>query len=396
MRFMKLAAAVFSALAGVTILVGCGSLSGANEGAEGSGENIAVIYGRHSNSAADPALLGSSVKSAVGAKGKIEFIRLDGSPVKVDQGAFELEDGMVELQSKNKKNLEAEIAAVTESMIEDLSGDAAVAQSPEVDILSAFGLASRGFSGAEGKNVVVISDPGISTAGVVNLTEIGLEPDADSFVAWATEEGVLPNLSNIDEIVWYCFGDVAAPQPKPKPATIENLKTFWRAVLAASGFEGELVFDDAAPGNVSYAPDLPAVTVVDVPDVSPYAGQVVELREDGGVHFNPDEDTFIDEAAVEDTLAEYVEWLSDPALVVHVQGYVSHSTNTRHGEGELAALRANAVKAKLVQMGVPEAQVIVDDTGKGLGPYEYGENGKSDSEIDALNRFVLLSFEQAE
>lgn len=397
MHRRRLVAVVLVALVAMALSFGCGSSAGMDGGSDGSSENLILIYGQHANSAADPAFLDDYIEPVVEAMGRIGLVRLDGAPAKIAPGAFgSLDDGQIVLKSVNKNSQDAEIARITRSLVDDLSGEGLVAQSPEVDIMAAFELAARGLPKDGGENVVVISDPGISTKGWVNFTEIGLEADAEGFVDWAVNEGVLPDLSNIDEIVWYCFGDVAAPQPKPKPSTIESMKALWKAVLEACGFAGELRFEDAAPGAVTYPDNLPAVSVIEVPNVSPYAGQEVELREDGGVHFNPDEDTFIDESAAEKTLAEYVEWLEDPTLQVHVRGYVSHSTDTRHLEGELAQLRAEAVKAKLVEMGVPSSQIIVDDSGDGLGPYEYGEDGKSDSEIDALNRFVLLSFEQVQ
>ncbi|WP_251230519.1 OmpA family protein [Adlercreutzia aquisgranensis] len=395
MRAKKLYATIVCAFTLVALLV-CGGCSGTeevrDEGSEYE-ESCVLIYGRHANSQADPTLLGSAIEDVVSSQGTLSLILLDGSPQLVGKQKYAIE-------SRNRTRVESEIAGKVEEAQGVISSDALVAQVPEVDVLGALELAGRELSTASadkvssGRNIVVISDPGFSTAGSLNFLEIGLTADADEFLAWAEEEGRLPDLSSIDEIRWYCFGDVAAPQDKPSPGMIRSMKNLYESVLRASGFAGDLIWEEAVPGPALPADGLPEVSVVEMPEPSTFVGAKIELRDDSGIYFLPDEADFVDLDVASRALAQYAAELADhPDLTVHVTGFTAHAGgNTRHGDGELELLRAEAVKSVLVDGGARDYQVVVEEGGE--GPYEY-EEGASDeerAETDRKNRFVELRF----
>ena len=378
-----------------TILFGCGqarSDADSDDSPELSRVNCVVAYGKHANSAADVSLVLDEVESAIKTRGSLAYIRIDGEPQKVgDTKKFRID-------SKNSALVEKEIEGFMQESQEMLTGDELIARAPEVDTMGALALANRVLSEVEADGVfrnermVVVCDSGFSTSGLINFAEIGFSANPDEFAAWARAEGLLPDLSAIDEIRWYCFGDVVAPQEKPAPGVISYMKVFYERVLSECGFNGKVNWIDAVPGAVSPGDVLPEVSVVQIPQPSSFSGQKIELRDDDGILFEPDEADFVDSESASQTLAQYAaELVEHPYLVVHVTGYTAHAGgNSRHEEGELERLRAEAVKAMLLEGGAQDYQVVVEEGGE--GPYEFNDE-ESEEETNQRNRFVELRFE---
>ena len=391
--------AVAPALALVLVLAGCGTSSpGTSDKSQPSptSTSLVVVAGNTMGSVpADASLFEDVIADAVQTGGTIDVIVADGSP----QSALGGPQRNVGSTAANEERRNKENAAITQQVVGAVQ--AARPDDAEADVLSAISLARRELvqDNAERK-VVAVSASGLSTCGLLDFTKEGmLMADPNEVADYYANKGELPDLSGVD-LVMYGIGDTCEPQESLSPASINNLRTMWGALLEACG--ATVTISDAAPSGV-IEDELPNVTPVPVPSTDLFeAGQdlpdSVELTE-AVVGFLPDTADYREPAQAMAVLKSVADQLKrSPNTTVRVVGSAASLPSDREWALRLSTERADAVATTLTaDCGVNSKRV----TSLGIGDAEaegvtrvndLDQDGVQIPELAVLNRKVTLFF----
>ena len=158
------------------------------------------------------------------------------------------------------------------------------------------------------EDTVVVS--GVSTKGAIDFTRGLVDAEPQTFVDYLEANKLLPDLSNIDRVVWYGFGDVADAQEVVPANALANMREIYKAYLAAAGVR-EVIFDEAVGAVAERTQGLPTVTVVDMPDVPAFdgVGTTVKLTQ-ASLSFENGTAIFVDDDAAGAVLAEFAQGFS--------------------------------------------------------------------------------------
>lgn len=363
--------------------------------------SLAVVAGIHAN-VPDIPLNSSSIKEAIYnscySYGNVSFILADGSPAiyyQTDVPEPEV-SGLTETKKKTIAN------GYTDQLLGELVKINPMAA--ETDTLKAIQQASKALSsGSETSDkVMIIMDSGLSTTGYLDFTEGLLNADTDSIIVALREAEAIPDLSDIS-VVWMFNGQTAAPQPELSERQKNKLQEIWNGILVAGGAK-EVTFSADIASESAYH-DYPYVSVVDVEErnievemqQTEPAKIVIEepietvILDNTSVEFVGDEANFVDEKRATDNLKVLAkQLLGHPDNKVYVIG-----TTASGGKDfckQLSIDRANAVVGALIELGVPESQLIP----MGLGfddPWhvpDLDEAGRQIEELARQNRKVLI------
>ncbi len=359
--------------------------------------NCVVVYGNRANSKADPKLAADAINQTFQSNGYFGIVRLDGEPACVAGESIGEKNGDY---SRNQTRRKAEEKNFINNIGMFLRGDEVKAKAEEVDVVAAIKMADRCLESAPDKNrknVVVVVDSGISTKGLIDFTQEGmLSVNPEEFVQAAISDGQLGELSNIDEIRWFSFGDVSTPQERFKDGDISLMQSIYREVLLAAGVSSVKFSSEAPQNQDSEKPsDLPHVSTVEPPVSSPLVGQTVSLKESdegNNVRFKPESAEFKDDSAARETLSQYIQQLKNyPNLRVKVEGYTARY-KTEEEYRELAQRRADRVKQALVEGGANVDQIEAIGVGWGTNGIDVPEGAAERDDYDQQNRCVVLSF----
>lgn len=341
--------------------------------------NEVIVYAQRANSSAQPSVAIDAVDAAVRTHGWVDIVTCDGEPASaISSGA------VVGSEATNEDNRALENEAQRNQILGLLAQSRAKA--PEVDIAAAILYASRSLASAPaGVNEVVVVDSGVSTKGSIDFTQGLVDADPQAFAEYLKSNRMLPDLSNIDRVVWYGFGDVADGQGAIPANVAANMREIYASYLKAAGVR-EVVFDGAVGALADREAGLPSVTPVDMPEAPSFAGAGTTVRlTQATLAFVNGRADFADEAAAAATLSEYAGALSaDSTLTVAVRGYTASNPT----DPNLSQLRADRVADELVSQGVTPGQVSA--SGMGVGPVD--DHGGADETLAAQNRYVELSF----
>jgi outer membrane protein OmpA-like peptidoglycan-associated protein len=366
------------------------ALTGCGAAADTEQQNCAIVYANRQNSAASPTLAQAAIEDVVSTSGYLDVIRADGSPASsIVTGTY------LGSESENDSTRTYENQAQLNNALQAVYDTTAEAE--EVDIVAAVEVAARSLaSPKEGKNTIVIVDSGISTKGIVDFTEDGMiDADPDKFASYLKDNGLLPNLSGVDAIVWYGFSDVADEQEAMPNNAKTQMQEIYAAVFKAAGV-ANVSFDSAiGPTTDTPTSSLPKVTTVDMPATPKFsgAGTTVKLTQ-AQLSFEGNSAEFTDEAEsrAKQVLSEYAEALAaDKNLTVDIRGYTATTADCPNGDSVLAQQRADKVKSVLCELGADQSQI----TAKGMGAGPVSDRDSSGKQIETLaaqNRYVELSF----
>lgn len=349
-------------------LPGCSSLGSMMSGCPGISEkaktNVAVVFGNRKNNPTpivNTVTAGRIINDAIVTYGSASIVTVEGKPVSVADYTFEQQSTWVSGGTIRKQQ-----QIMRENLISTMMS--AVPTSPEADTLAAISLGARSLNvkmmeenEEVSRNVLLVLDNGLATAGSMNFTKQLLRVEPEMVVQMLQEEDAVPDLNGI-EVVWIGCGDVSGEQDRLNSREVNNLKAIWEAVLKTGG-----------ASRITFAPDLPSNSTVD--DSYPEVSEVILLRkgeedggwfDDGGVtiydetsslKFHPDSTKLVDFSGARKLLDPYAEYLnSHPDCSLLLCG-----TTATAGDNYKCCVfsysRAVAIKNLLIQMGVSESQV---------------------------------------
>lgn len=322
------------------------------------GSPVAMVIGQRANSPAIPEtgteLLGVALDLAIESESRLTLIEVDADPDRLQSEEFTL-------QGQNGPALEDE-----RNSLRQAAGQAILATSaddPEADLLAALHLASRDLRGPEGDTgVVVVADSGLSTAGALDYTQPGmLLSQSEDVVDYLRQVKALPDLTGMT-VILSGIGDTSAPQPDLPADTKSRLVDHWTSIVKAAG--ASCVHIDPTPATLEAAPGLPSVSPVAVPEPpTPDLAPTEPLRlGEETVAFLSNSDVMIDRDQARSNLAALADELKASGSRVELVGTTA-TAGTPEGRQQLSEMRAEAVKALLVDLGVPAAHISTRGAG---------------------------------
>lgn len=225
---MKKRLAVFSAITlCILSFTGC---KGKNV-APTEATHLVLIYGNHANAnPPDLSIVEEELMEVALSYGSVTVIENDGAPyIAVQETA---EKPSANISNPNKQRRARSFVAQVETLVEEN----AIPLTEEVNTLESVQLGVRSMSEKEGKKVMILADSGLSTTGALDLTQDYLDfLNVEEAISTLSKEQAIPDVSNIDEIITYSLGDVAAPQDSLSNEARGNLISLWEGIFTEGG-----------------------------------------------------------------------------------------------------------------------------------------------------------------
>ena len=262
-------------------------------------------------------------------------------------------DGQITYGPRRAEAVEANISSVARTLRNE-------ANAGPFDLLATIAMATKDVS-SPGTLIVVSS--GLSTAGGFDLRQVGWDVNPSSLAAQLKAQKLLPDLVGW-RVVFTGLGDVAGHQPalpQPQQAT---LAAYWTAICQASGAASCSVDKTARPQLASHVTG-PA-PVVQVPAVTSVAGprHILTASLPTTLLFPFDSSTLVPSA--DSILKPLAQQALTRHLAVSITGYTSPDGGNNAYNLTLSARRADAVRDRLIALGLPAKQ-ITQVTGAGTG-----------------------------
>ncbi len=255
------------------------------------------------------------------------------------------------------------------------------------DLLSDISAAVR--TTAKHGTLLVISS-GLSTAGGFDLRKIGWDADPATVAAELYKRGLLPDLAGW-RVVFSGLGDTTAPQPALPMPQRSTLIAYWIAICHAAHAVSCAADETTRPDPRSRSRIW--VPLVEVPSVSSVTGP------SGSTGLSVPDDEFFAFgnarllAGADAVLSPVAARARTELLYVLVTGYASPDGGSASYNLVLSKLRAVAVRARLIALGVPASHIAVAWRGTaGLQVRVCYRAGRFDEEVCAeLRRVVILT-----
>lgn len=228
----------------------------------------------------------------------------------------------------------------------------------EADLLAAINIGRDSISSARGHKQIIVIDNGISTAGDVDLRDLGvLDGDIKDLAKHYAEQGLIHDLDGY-QVTFSGLGQSADDQqiPEPYPAKVQQ---FWQAMVEAAHGTAEM---DVTPLPAkAESVDFPSVTVATVPPpVQPTdICEQIKLPADR-LGFVANESTLREPEKAKVLLANQAPKLRDSGLAIFLTGTTAYDDGPGH---RLSNDRSSAVKTVLVDLGVPADKIITQGVG---------------------------------
>ena len=263
----------------------------------------------------------------------------------------------------------------------------AVPMTDGTDLASALALAvdsGRSVAGATGQVQLIVTDPGLSDRGAVNLAAKG------AFVAEPSEmanhvkaNGQCPKLAN-SSVAFVGLGYGLAPQAELTIADRERVSKLWSLVVEQCGGKSTLI-----PGKISgRAPTTDHTVTAVVPSDYPSFEEAgtFALVGDSALAFLPDSAGYLPPEQASTFLDAYARYLvGHPRLAVVISGQTANYSTRWASLEALAKARAEQVKADLVARGVESSRLTTQGLGYRANPPQV------DAATAALNRAVTFA-----
>jgi OmpA-OmpF porin, OOP family len=345
------------------------------------GGPVTIAVGARANSPTPvlPPAIVDLMREAAKQSHTISLVRVDGSPTVAFQGTFRTD-------AANDVARKSELEAFLKTA-QDRVGKLQP-KTPEVDVLAAINEAAR--ITPEGGTVVLV-DSGLQTAGQVRFQDQGtFGADPKEVVDYLSKRGLMPKLVG-RSVVLVGLGNTAEPQTALDPSSRTKVTALWQTIVSSADASCVEVLDTAA-SRTSVTTDVP-VTAVVVPTVPPFqpCGETV-LRDGDTVGFLPDQAVFREPAAARKTLQDLATLVINGRQLVELIGTTAKAGPAESYRIELSNRRAEAVKAVLVELGVPANRI----TTRGVGATWPGRvndiapDGSLIPTAAALNRSVIV------
>jgi outer membrane protein OmpA-like peptidoglycan-associated protein len=206
----------------------------------------------------------------------------------------------------------------------------------------------------------VVLSSGLSTAGGFDLNQVGWGADPTTVAVWLNHQGLLPRLAGW-HVVFSGLADTAGRQPSLPLPQRTALTTYWLTLCQVAGAASCTVDTVTRPEPPTRS--TTPVPVVAFPQVTSFRGpqgQTTDVPADAFFLFNsarllPGADAVLGPLAAE---------ARGQGLQVSIAGTASPDGGTTAYNLALSTARAQAVKARLMALGVP-ASLIVKAVGLG-------------------------------
>ena len=236
---------------------------------------------------------------------------------------------------------------------------------------------------------LLVLSSGLSTAGGLDMNQVGWGADPRTLAVWLNHRGLLPRLAGW-HVVFSGLADTAGRQPASPLPQRTILTSYWLALCQVAGAASCAVDVTTRPEPPS--PSTTPVPVVMFPHVTSFRGpqgQTTDVPADAFFPFDsarllPGTDAVLGPLAAE-ARGQY--------LQVTITGYASPDGGTDAYNRALSAARAQAVRTRLIALGVP-ASLIVKTVGLGtVGQPRSAcyRQGRLDEAICAQLRRVVIT-----
>jgi outer membrane protein OmpA-like peptidoglycan-associated protein len=254
-------------------------------------------------------------------------------------------DGQVDYGPTRSAVLDANISAVERALGNQ-------ANTGQLDVLSAL---AEAVSTTSSPGTLIVVSSGLSTAGAFDLRQIGWDAVPSSLAAQLRAQKGLPDLAGW-RVIFSGLGDVAGRQralPLPQQVTLES---YWIAICRASGAAACSVDNTPRPHLASHVTG--AVPVVSVPGVATAAGPAyaATITLPDRLLFQFNSTTLFPSA--ETILQPIMQKARSHHLLVSITGNASPDGDSDAYNLALSAKRADAVKDKLIALGLAARQIV--------------------------------------
>jgi len=288
-------------------------------------------------------------------------------------------DGQVDFGPSRGKTLDADVAAVQRAVEQE------AAPGP-FDLLTAMAEASRAVSPPA---TLILISSGLSTAGGLDMRQVGWDASPRSVAAQLKARGLLPSLADY-RVIFSGLADVAGRQPALPLPQRTTLTDYWLAICQASGASSCTADEMTRPDPPSHsAIRVPVVPVPVVASVRGPGGTITTSLPDA-LLFQFDSATLI--PAADSVLAPIADQARRQHLRVAITGHASPDGGTGAYNIALSVRRADAVRDRLIALGLPAGQ-ITQVTGVGTAdepPNACLTRGHLDEAICAQLRRVVV------
>jgi outer membrane protein OmpA-like peptidoglycan-associated protein len=236
---------------------------------------------------------------------------------------------------------------------------------------------------------LLVLSSGLSTAGGFDMSQVGWGADPRTVALWLNHRGLLPRLADW-HVVFSGLADAAGRQPALPLPQRTILTSYWLALCQVAGAASCAVDAVTRPEPPSHS--TTPVPVVAFPQVRSFRspqGQITDVPADAFFPFNsarllPGADAVLGQLAAEARRQD---------LQVTITGYASPDSGTDAYNLALSAARAQAVKTRLIALGVP-ASLIVEAVGLGTAGQPRSvcyRQGQLDEAVCAQLRRVVIT-----
>lgn len=254
-------------------------------------------------------------------------------------------DGQIEhAQPRRGQMLARNVAAVNRVMSRE-------AATGPFDLLSEIAAAVR--ASRQPATLLVLSS-GLSTAGGLDLRQVGWDASPNAVAAVLKSRGLLPDLAGW-HVVFSGLGDTAGTQPALPLPQRSTLIGYWTAICRAAGASSCAVDDTTRPDPPSHS-RVP-VPVVGVPTV-------ISVRGPNGARrvSVPDDQLFAFGSArlltdADKILGRLVDEARTRHLLVSITGYASPDGGTQRYNIALSQRRALTVRTRMLLLGLPSRDI---------------------------------------
>lgn len=249
-------------------------------------------------------------------------------------------------------------------------------KSSEIDMAASTELSVRTLNAhaVEGrKNILVYYCSGKSTTGLINMLETPVYQMDVQSSAKAVAEKMNLDMSNIDEVIWYCCGDFGDTQTKLSSVEKTQLQDFYKELFIALGVEAKkITFKDNLPNSESYSfPDTPVScmpvegTESGLVDLDPEMFKDADSKAlespivipETQVSYKGDSAEFLDADAAKNAIQPVADFLLEsPEVSVLIYGTCAGDVDSSETL-TLGKARAESVKQVLVSAGVDEKRI---------------------------------------
>lgn len=249
-------------------------------------------------------------------------------------------------------------------------------KSSEIDMAASTELSVRTLNAhaVEGrKNILVYYCSGKSTTGLINMLETPVYQMDVQSSAKAVAEKMNLDMSNIDEVIWYCCGDFGDTQTKLSSVEKTQLQDFYKELFIALGVKAKkITFKDNLPNSESYSfPDTPVScmpvegTESGLVDLDPEMFKDADSKAlespivipETQVSYKGDSAEFLDADAAKNAIQPVADFLLEsPEVSVLIYGTCAGDVDSSETL-TLGKARAESVKQVLVSAGVDEKRI---------------------------------------